>query len=85
MNTYTSETVEFFTLVLTSGVIAATALAIASLISFTLVLVLFRERATAAAVVPAGMPAVDPVFEVRPQSISPAVPGYGERTATIAG
>jgi hypothetical protein len=83
MNTYTSETVEFFTLVLTSGVIAATALAIASLISFTLVLVLFRERA--AAVAPAGMPAAEPAFDVRPQSISLAAPAYGERTAAIAG
>jgi hypothetical protein len=68
MNVYTSEAVDFFGLVLTSGIIALTALGIASVIAFTLAYFLFRERAVVAA------PAVD----MRPQA-EPAVKAAPER------
>jgi uncharacterized membrane protein SpoIIM required for sporulation len=47
MNVYSSEAVDFFVLVLTSGAIALTALAVASAFAFTIAFGLFRESATA--------------------------------------
>jgi hypothetical protein len=47
MNLYTSEAVDFFVLVLTSGVIALTVLAIASAFAFTLAYGFFREPGAA--------------------------------------
>lgn len=82
MNVYTSETVEFFTLVLTSGMIAVAALAVASLIGFSVAFVLFRERA--AAVAPAGARAGVPATEIRPLGMSPANPAYAMQTSAAA-
>ena len=80
MNAYTSETVEFFTLVLTSGMIAVAALAIASMIGFTVAFVLFRERAVVA------VRAAEPTFELGTRSTCQAAPAsIAETLAAVAG
>ena len=84
MNVYTSDTVEFFTLVLTSGLIAVTALTVACLIGFTVAFVLFRERSLVA--VPAGARAAAPAIDIRPQPAAGDAPAYTVRTpAAVAG
>ena len=83
MNTYTSEVVDFFVLVLTSGLIAVTALAIASLIGFALAFVLFRERAMAAA--PAGARAAAPSPVAEPRGMLPAMRPATEHAPAVAG
>jgi hypothetical protein len=83
MNAYTTDTVEFFTLVLTSGMIAVAALAVASLIGFTVAFVLYRERDAAS--VSVGAMAV-PAVEIRPRDVSPATPAYPmQSSAVVAG
>jgi hypothetical protein len=47
MDTYTSDAMSFFMLVLTSGLIAVMVLSVACAISFTVAFVLFRERSLA--------------------------------------
>ena len=66
MDSYTSEAIDFFVLVLTSGMIAVAALAVASAFAFFVAFVLLRERAAAGAVAPVGGPAAIPRTEVRP-------------------
>jgi ABC-type spermidine/putrescine transport system permease subunit II len=84
VNIYTSEAVDFFALVLTSGLIAVTALAVACLIGFTVAFVLFRERASVA--VPAGARAAAPAIDIRPQPADRDAPAYTVRTpAAVAG
>jgi hypothetical protein len=79
---YTSEAVEFFELVLTSGLIAVSALTVASLIGFTLAHLVIRERAAARQ--PAVAQAAAPAVAVR--SRAPAATAYAASTpAAVAG
>ena len=73
MNVYTSDAVGFFTLVITSGLIAASALAVASLIGFTVAFVLFRERAVG--IRPVDPRAAVPTVVDEPHGPLPAVAG----------
>ena len=76
MNVYTSEAVRFFELILTSGLIAVSALAVASLIGFTVTHLVFRERVVARQ--PAAARAVSSAVADRPNV--PAAPAYAART-----
>lgn len=73
MNVYTSEAVDFFGLVMTSGIIALTALGVASVIALTLAYFLFREHAAVAA------PVVDMRPKAQPAKAEPAVKAAPER------
>jgi len=72
MNVYTSEAVQFFELVLASGLIAVFALTIASLIGFTVTHLVFRERVDARQ--QAGARSVSSTVADRPRA--PAAPAY---------
>lgn len=72
MNVYTSDAVEFFTLVLTSGMIAVVALLVVSAIGFSAAFVLLREQNAA----PAREQTAAQKLEVQPQFAFPVPSGF---------
>jgi hypothetical protein len=80
MNSYASETIDFFVLVLTSGIIAVAVLAVVSAVVFTLTFGLFRERA--AVPVTADDRVTVPRAEPRP---APVVAYAADAPAAVAG
>lgn len=73
MNGLSTDALEFFTIVLNSGLIALAALVVASAIAFTAAFVLFRERSAEPIRARAGSPVeVRPRGEIRAATICAA-------------
>jgi len=70
MNVYTSDAVDFFALVLSSGAIALAVLAVVSAFAFTIAFGLFRTPAAARAVRPVFVGEVSPQRAFEPEFVT---------------